>query len=39
MRWWHEFRYVVRKINRRRAEVELEEEIRTHLELEAEQNI
>jgi putative ABC transport system permease protein len=39
MRWWHEFRYVVRRLNRRRAEVELEEEIRTHLELETEQNI
>jgi predicted permease len=39
MRWWQEFRYVVRQINRRRAEVELAEEIRTHLELEIEQNI
>jgi putative ABC transport system permease protein len=39
MRWWHELIYVVRQINRRRAEVELEEEIRTHLELEVEQNI
>ncbi|HEY6187243.1 MAG TPA: ABC transporter permease [Pyrinomonadaceae bacterium] len=39
MSWWHEFSYVVRQINRRRAEVELEEEIRTHLELETEQNV
>ena len=39
MRWWHELGYVVRHINRRRAEVELAEEIRTHLEIETEQNI
>src|SRR5437764_13096042 len=39
MRWWHEFIYVVQHFNRRRAEVELEEEIRTHLELETEQNL
>lgn len=39
MRWWHELSYVVRQINRRRAEGELEEEIRAHLDLETEQNI
>jgi predicted permease len=39
MRWWHEFIYVVRQLNRRRAEDELDEEIRAHLELETEQNI
>ncbi len=39
MRWWHEFKYIVRQINRRRAEAELEEEIRAHLELETEENI
>jgi putative ABC transport system permease protein len=39
MRWWHELSYVVRRINRRRAGVDLAEEIRTHLALETEQNI
>src|SRR5215213_9412444 len=39
MGWWQEIRYVTRRLDRRRAEAELEEEIRTHLELETEQNI
>jgi macrolide transport system ATP-binding/permease protein len=39
MRWWHELRYLVRKLNRRRAEQELEEEIRTHIELETSEKI
>ena len=34
MRWWHELRYLWRKLNRQRAEQEMEEEIRSHLELE-----
>ena len=39
MSWWHELRYLVRKLDRRRAEREAEEEIRTHLELEAREKI
>jgi predicted permease len=39
MRFWHEFIYLLRKLNRRRAEDDLEEEIRTHLELEAEERV
>jgi macrolide transport system ATP-binding/permease protein len=39
MRWWHELRYLVWKLNRRRAEQELEEEIRTHIELETSEQI
>ncbi|HEY9283638.1 MAG TPA: ABC transporter permease [Pyrinomonadaceae bacterium] len=39
MGWWHELRYVARRLDRRRAGEELEEEIRTHLELEAELNL
>ncbi len=35
MRWWSELMYLIRKLNRRRAEQEAEEEIQTHLELEA----
>jgi hypothetical protein len=35
MRWWHELKYIMRKLYRRRAEQELEEEIQTHLELES----
>jgi macrolide transport system ATP-binding/permease protein len=34
MRWWNEFKFIIRKLNRRRAAEELEEEIRIHLELE-----
>jgi putative ABC transport system permease protein len=34
MRWWHELKYLVRRLNRRRSEHEMEEEIQTHLELE-----
>src|SRR5215475_3876864 len=39
MRWWNELKYLVRKLNRRRAERELEEEIRAHLEMEAREKI
>src|SRR5215468_882429 len=35
MRWWSELKYLVRKLNRKRADRELEEEIRAHLEIEA----
>lgn len=34
MRWWSELKYVVRKLDRRRAERELQEEIDAHLEME-----
>ncbi len=27
MRWWHELKYLIRKLNRRRSEHEVEEEI------------
>src|SRR5262252_13969 len=40
MRWKQELGFIVRRlIHRRRAERELDDEIRTHLEMEAEQNI
>jgi putative ABC transport system permease protein len=39
MRWWNEMKYLVRKLNRKRAYQELEEEIRTHLELETQEKI
>jgi putative ABC transport system permease protein len=39
MRWWSELKYLVRKLNRGRAERELEEEIGTHLEMEAQEKI
>jgi predicted permease len=39
MRWLQELRYVLHRLNRGRAETELAEEIRAHLELETEQNI
>jgi putative ABC transport system permease protein len=39
MAWWQELKYVLRRMDRRRAEKELDEEIRTHIELEIEQNI
>jgi putative ABC transport system permease protein len=39
MRWWNEMKYLVRKLNRKRADQELEEEIRTHLELETQEKI
>src|SRR5215510_3768802 len=35
MSWWSELKYLARKLNRRRADRELEEEIRAHLEMEA----
>jgi putative ABC transport system permease protein len=37
MRWWHELKYLIRKLDRNRAEKELEDEIRTHLEMEAQE--
>src|SRR5262250_2362523 len=39
MRWWSELKYVVKKLNRRRAERELQEEINAHLELETQEKI
>jgi predicted permease len=39
MGWRQELRYILYRLDRGRAEAELDEEIRTHLELEAEQNI
>jgi putative ABC transport system permease protein len=39
MRWWCELKYTIRKLNRRRAEQEAEEEIQTHLELETREKI
>src|SRR5215216_2615226 len=39
MRLWQELLFVLRKLNRRRADEELEQEIRAHIELETEQNI
>jgi hypothetical protein len=37
MNWWHELKYLIRKLDRHRAEQELEDEIRTHLEMEAQE--
>jgi putative ABC transport system permease protein len=39
MRWWHELKYLIRRLNRRRSEQEAEEEIQTHLELETREQI
>jgi putative ABC transport system permease protein len=39
VRWWDEIKYLVRKLNRERADHELDEEIRTHLALETEEKI
>jgi putative ABC transport system permease protein len=39
MNWWYQLLYLFRKLNRRRAEHELEEEIRSHLELETAEKI
>jgi predicted permease len=39
MGWWSELKYIMRKLNRKRAEQEAEEEIRTHLELETREKI
>lgn len=39
MRWWDELKYIARKLDRRRAERELDEEIRAHLEMETEEQI
>jgi hypothetical protein len=37
MRWWNELKFLVRKLNRRRAEQELEKEIQANLELETQE--
>jgi putative ABC transport system permease protein len=39
MRLWRELVYIVRRINRGRAERELDEEIQAHIEMEIEENI
>jgi len=39
MRWWSELKYVVKKLNRKRAERELQEEIDAHLEMETQEKI
>jgi hypothetical protein len=39
MRWWQELKFLVRKLNRRRAEQELDEEISTHLQMEIQEQI
>jgi predicted permease len=39
MRWWHELKYLIRKLNRRRSEHEVEEEIQSHLESETREQI
>src|SRR6187549_3604009 len=39
MRWWSELKYLVRKLNRGRAERELQEEINAHLEMETQEKI
>src|SRR5581483_5828107 len=38
MGWWHQLRYILRKLDRNRADRELDEEIRAHLEMEAQLN-
>src|SRR5499426_3490653 len=39
MRWWSELKYLARKLNRRRGERELQEEIDAHLEIETQEKI
>jgi putative ABC transport system permease protein len=39
MSWWSELKYIMRKLNRKQAEQEAEEEIQTHLELETRDKI
>lgn len=39
MRLWRELAFLVKRLDRRRAERELDEEIRTHIEIEIEQNL
>jgi predicted permease len=39
MGWWNEVKFLARKLNRRRAEQELEEEIRTHLQMETQEQM
>jgi putative ABC transport system permease protein len=39
MQWWSELKYAVKKLNRGRAERELQEEINAHLEMETQEKI
>jgi putative ABC transport system permease protein len=39
MQWWQELKFMIRRLNRRQAERDLADEIRFHLELEAEQKV
>jgi predicted permease len=39
MRLWSELRYLARRLGRRQADRELEEEIRSHIELETQENV
>lgn len=39
MSWWHEAKYLLRKLDRRRADAELDEEIRAHIEMEVDRNL
>jgi putative ABC transport system permease protein len=39
MRWLSEFKYLIRKLNRRRSEREIEEEIQAHLDLETQERL
>jgi hypothetical protein len=39
MKRWAELKYLMRRMNRRNAEQELEQEIRAHLELETQEKI
>ncbi|HEY6403402.1 MAG TPA: ABC transporter permease, partial [Blastocatellia bacterium] len=39
MRWWSELKYLAGKLNRRRAERELQEEIDAHLEIETQEKL
>jgi putative ABC transport system permease protein len=39
MGWWNEVKFLAGKLNRRRAEQELEEEIRTHLQMETQEQM
>ena len=39
MRWWHELKFLVRKLDRQRADRELSEEIDAHLHIETQEQI
>src|ERR1044071_1232700 len=39
MRWWQELKFIISRLARRQAEQDLADEIRFHLELEAEKNV